>query len=130
MKEILKKIHQQSMNNKNSKSLKTEVVAGTDIENLYFDLDFGFFSAILACYNNHWVLRTSPDDWWNCIVRNVSQIIDENGDKNKVKDFFVAHEDKKLIEVNIGPTLGAIKYDCLFDQFSKVQFPIIISRWR
>ena len=45
-----------------------EVVIGSDGE-VFFDHDFGFFGAILACYNNHWVLKTSPDDWWNVIVR-------------------------------------------------------------
>ena len=45
-----------------------EFVIGSDGE-VFFDHDFGFFGAILACYNNHWVLKTSPDDWWNVIVR-------------------------------------------------------------
>ena len=45
-----------------------EVVIGSEGE-VFFDHDFGFFGAILACYNNHWVLKTSPDDWWNVIVR-------------------------------------------------------------
>ena len=45
-----------------------EFVLGSDGE-VFFDYDFGFFGAILACYNNHWVLKTSPDDWWNVIVR-------------------------------------------------------------
>ena len=45
-----------------------EFVLGSDGE-VFFDHDFGFFGAILACYNNHWVLKTSPDDWWNVIVR-------------------------------------------------------------
>ena len=47
---------------------KEEVVIGSDGE-VFFDHDFGFFGAVLACYNNHWVLKTSPDDWWNVIVR-------------------------------------------------------------
>ena len=34
----------------------------------------------LACYNNHWILRTSPDDWWNIIVRNVAQCINDGMD--------------------------------------------------
>ena len=45
-----------------------EFVIRSDGE-VFFDHDFGFFGAILACYNNHWVLKTSPDDWWNVIVR-------------------------------------------------------------
>ena len=39
-----------------------EAVQGTLDDNFYFDKDWGFFSTILACYNNHWTLRTSPDD--------------------------------------------------------------------
>ena len=50
------------------KKEEEEFVIGSDGE-VFFDHDFGFFGAILACYNNHWVLKTSPDDWWNVIVR-------------------------------------------------------------
>lgn len=94
-----------------------EVVIGSDGE-VFFDHDFGFFGAVLACYNNHWVLKTSPDDWWNVIVRNVSQAVDDNGEKNKVRDLFVAHEGKKEIFIDVGPTLSGIDYSWLFNQFS------------
>ena len=57
-----------------------KAVAGTTSDDIYFDHDWGFFSAVLSCYNNHWVLRTSPDDWWNVIVRNVSQSINDGMD--------------------------------------------------
>ena len=100
----------------------TEIVAGSDIQDLYFDCDFGFFSAILACYNNHWVLKTSPDDWWNVIARNVAQHVDENGEKNKVRDFFVDHQGKKTIEIFLPGRLDQIEYDWLFEQFSKIHF--------
>ena len=59
---------------------------------MFYDEDFGFFSAILACYDNHWVLQTSPDDWWNVIVRTVAQAVDENGNKDSVRKVFVEHE--------------------------------------
>ena len=87
---------------------------------VFFDHDFGLFSAILACYNNHWVLRTSPDDWWNVIVRNVAQTVDDNGGKERVRDFFVAHQGQKHIDIKVGPpgSLGHIDYSWLFDQFS------------
>jgi len=94
-----------------------EVVIGSDGE-VFFDHDFGFFGAVLACYNNHWVLKTSPGDWWNVIVRNVSQAVDDNGEKNKVRDLFVAHEGKKEIFIDVGPTLAGIDYSWLFNQFS------------
>ena len=85
---------------------------------MFYDEDLGFFSAILACYNNHWVLRTSPDDWWNVIVRVVAQAVDENGDKERVRSLFVDHEGKKDITI-IVPHLGTVDYSWLFDQFSK-----------
>ena len=44
-----------------------EVGKGSEVE-VFFDHDFGFFGAVLACYNNHLVLKNSPDDWWNVIV--------------------------------------------------------------
>ena len=98
-------------------------MAGTEVasedKDVCFDQDFGFFSAILACYNNHWVLKTSPDDWWNVIVRNVAQMIDDNGEKNKVRDFFVNHEGKKEIAIELPGRLDDIPYDWLFDQFSE-----------
>ena len=95
-----------------------EAVAGTESGEMYYDHDMGFFSTILACYNNHWVLRTCADDWWNIIVRNVAQAIDDNGEKNKVRNFFVEHEGKKTITIIVG-SLASMDYSWLFDQFSK-----------
>ena len=86
-------------------------------EEVFYDHDWGIFSSVLACYNNHWVLKTSPDDWWNVIVRNVAQMIDDNGDKPNVRSFFVDHEGKKTIEI-IVPSLVGIDYSWLFEQFS------------
>eukprot|EP00092_Neocalanus_flemingeri_P079403 GFUD01098924.1.p1 GENE.GFUD01098924.1~~GFUD01098924.1.p1 ORF type:complete len:425 (+),score=145.87 GFUD01098924.1:58-1332(+) len=96
-----------------------EAVAGTSCEDLFYDKDWGFFAALLACYNNHWVLRTSPDDWWNIIVRNVAQMVDKNGEKNKVRDFFVDHEEKKTILVLLPGRLDNMDHSWLFDQFSQ-----------
>jgi len=86
-------------------------------EEVFYDEDFGFFSAIIACYNNHWILKTSPDDWWNVIAKTVAQAIDDNGDKEKVREFFIDHDEKKEIEI-IVPHLATIDYSWLFDQFS------------
>ena len=66
-----------------SKFSEYQVIAGTKCD-IYFDHDWGFFAAVLACYNNHWVLKTSPDDWWNVIVRVFAQAIDSNGDKKGI----------------------------------------------
>ena len=95
-----------------------ELVVGSNSDDFYFDYDWGFFSTILACYNNHWVLRTSPDDWWNFIVRNVAAAIDENANKPNVRKFFVEHEGKELIEIELPGRLDQVNYSWLFDQFS------------
>jgi len=96
-----------------------EAVQGTLDESFYFDKDWGFFSTILTCYNNHWTLRTSPDDWWNVIVKTVANAVDENGDKTPVRKFFVDHQGKKKIVVLIPSRLDNVDYSWLFDQFSK-----------
>ena len=86
-----------------------EAVLGPTDE-IYYDEDFGFFSAILACYNNHWVLRTSPDDWWSVIARIIAQAIDKNAEKEAVRGFFVEHEGKKEINI-IVPKLATTNYE-------------------
>jgi len=96
---------------------KCEPVIGPT-EEVFYDEDFGFFSAIIACYNNHWILKTSPDDWWNVIARTVAQAIDDNGDKDNVRDFFVDHDGKTDITI-IVPHLATVDYGWLFDQFSQ-----------
>ena len=51
-------------------------------------------------------------------LRNASQAVDDNGEKNKVRDLFVAHEGKQEIFIDVGPTLAGIDYSWLFNQFS------------
>ena len=29
--------------------------------------DHGFLNTIMTAYNNHWVLKTCPEDWWSSI---------------------------------------------------------------
>ena len=94
-----------------------EWVIGSN-EEVWYDLDWGFFSAILACYNNHWVLKTSPDDWWNVVVRNVAQIIDEKGELANIRSFFVDHQGKKPITIATNATLDRTDFSWLFTQFS------------
>ena len=68
------------------------------------DADNGIFSAVLAAYNNHWKLRTSPDDWWFCVVKKVSFAIDKNAEEKAVRDLFVEHEGKKKLCVDVPTT--------------------------
>jgi hypothetical protein len=75
---------------------------------VYCDDDNGIFSAVLAAYNNHWKLRTSPDDWWFCVIKKVSFAIDKNAEEKAVRDLFVEHEGNKSICVDVPTT-------CIYD---------------
>ena len=51
-------------------------------------------------------------------LRNISQAVDDNGEKDKVRKLFVSHKGKKEIFINVGPNLAGIDYNWLFSQFS------------
>ena len=44
--------------------------------------------------------------------------MDDNKEKNKVRDLFVSHKGKKEIFIDVGLTLAGIDYSWLFSQFS------------
>ena len=89
-------------------------------ENIYFFGDCGLFSSIITAYNNHWKLRTSPDDWWFCVIKRVACAIDKNAKKESVRKMFVDHERKKTIEVVVRDTsIYTVDYSWFFDQIAK-----------
>ena len=45
------------------------------------DHDKGLFSTVLAAYNNHWVLKTRPEDWWTAISQIIATRIDQHAKK-------------------------------------------------
>ena len=63
--------------------------------------DKGLFSTILAAYNNHWVLKTRPEDWWTTISQIIATRIDNKANYKAVREFFVSHEGKKTLTVGI-----------------------------
>ena len=63
--------------------------------------DKGLFSTILAAYNNHWVLKTRPEDWWTTISQIIAIRIDKKANDKAVRKFFVSHEGKKTLTVLI-----------------------------
>ena len=73
-------------------------------EDVYSLGNCGLFSAVLTAYNNHWKLRTSPDDWWFSVIRRVACAIDKNATKESVRKMFVDHEGQKTIEVEVPDT--------------------------
>ena len=71
-------------------------------EMVSFGPDKGFFSTVQAAWNNHWVLKTRPEDWWTSISQTIAIKIDKHAKKNLVRQFFVSHEGKKKLTVQIG----------------------------
>ena len=89
-------------------------------EKIYWFGDCGLFAAIITAYNNHWKLRTSPDDWWFCVVKRVACAIDKNAMKDSVRKMFVDHEGKKTIEAEVPDTsIHTVDYSWIFDQIEK-----------
>ena len=87
---------------------------------IYCDADNGMFSAVLAAYNNHWKLRTAPDDWWFCVIKRVALCIDNNAGKESVRQMFVEHEGKKTLSVDVPTTcIYDVDYDLFFQQMSE-----------
>ena len=87
---------------------------------VYCDQDNGMFSAVLAAYNNHWKLRTSPDDWWYCVIKRVALAIDKNAGKESVRHMFVEHEGKESLCVDVAsPCIYDVDYNLFFQQMSE-----------
>ena len=77
-------------------------------------MDKGFLSVIMAAYNNHWVLRTRPEDWWTSIAQTIAIKIDKVAKEDLVRQFFVSHEGKKTLTVLIGPSISGIDDEYCF----------------
>ena len=89
-------------------------------ETIYSIGDCGLFAAVLTAYNNHWILRTSPDDWWFCVIKRVACAIDKNAKKGSVREMFVDHQGKKTIEVEVPEdNIYTVDYSWFFDQIAK-----------
>ena len=89
-------------------------------ETIYYLGDCGLFAAVLTAYNNHWKLRTSPDDWWFCVIKRVACAIDKNATKKSVRKMFVNHQRKKAIQVEVPDNnIYTVDYSLFFDQIAK-----------
>ena len=97
---------------------KQVVTAVGSEETVYSIGDCGLFATVLTAYNNHWKLRTSPDDWWFCVIKQVSCAIHKNASKESVRKMFVDHEGRRTIEVEVDD-ICAVDYSYFFDQISR-----------
>ena len=80
----------------------------------------GFLDTILTCYHNRWVLKTTPEDWWNIITFTVPAVIDQKSEVSSIREFFVSHEGKKQINIIVdGITDLDYNYSWLFTQFAE-----------
>ncbi|XP_078349759.1 uncharacterized protein LOC144634618 [Oculina patagonica] len=120
-KELLNEYAQERENIKQSRfDRPNEMIAALgSTENIYSLRDCGLFSAVLTAYNNHWKLRTSPDDWWFSVIKRVACAIEKNAKKESVRKMFVDHEEKKTIEVIVPNTsIYTVDYSWFFDQIA------------
>ena len=81
-----------------------------------YESDVGFLAAVLCAYNNHWLLKTSPEDWWIAITQKVAMTIDEKANDPSVKQFFVSHEGKKQLTVKVDPSIYNVDYEWFFNE--------------
>jgi len=86
-------------------------------EDVYHGQDKGFSSTVFSCYNNHWVLKTCPEDWWISISQKIARAIDKDANHEKVRTFFVSHEDKKTLSVDCTEfgSIYNVDYEWFFD---------------
>eukprot|EP00090_Calanus_glacialis_P013052 TRINITY_DN21665_c0_g1_i1.p1 TRINITY_DN21665_c0_g1~~TRINITY_DN21665_c0_g1_i1.p1 ORF type:complete len:394 (-),score=70.09 TRINITY_DN21665_c0_g1_i1:56-1237(-) len=124
VKDLMKRIATETENKLPQDSTRKPVgtktpVVGSNI-NVYRDhrYDKGFFSTIYDAYANHWVLKTTPEDWWFTLIRKVALDIDAYADTQVVKDFFVDHDGKKELIVDLGTSVYSANYSSFFDQMS------------
>ena len=85
--------------------------------------NYGFFSTVIECYNNHWILDMRPEDWFYTFVQTLSVAIDKQARTEEVRNFFVSHEGKKTLSVTVpDDTSLTVNYDWFLDQMlQKIQ---------
>ncbi|XP_068747060.1 uncharacterized protein [Montipora capricornis] len=99
---------------------KTKVVLGSEGEIYSLPADCGMFAAVSIAYSYHYNLRTSPDDWWFCVIKRVAYAIDANAKKESVRKMFVDHKGKKDITVFVEERdILKVDYEYFFDEITK-----------
>jgi len=96
-------------------SIKKTFVLGSK-EEVSYGPNVGLFATLLSSYNNHWVLKTCPEDWWITITQKIAVAIDKNANHPDVRPFFVSHEGKKTLTVQVGPSIYGVDYEWFFKQ--------------
>lgn len=97
---------------------KTPVLGSEDRE-VFSSGNYGFLTTVMEAYNCHYSLRTCPEDWWYTIICKISSAIDDHSKSEKVRDFFVSHEGKTTLTVQVGPSVFGVDYSWFLDQMTQ-----------
>jgi len=100
---------------------KIPVIGSSELVTRLHQHDAGLLSTVFDAYNEHYNLRTGPEDWWYTIIQTVALAIDANSKKEQVRNFFVQHEGKKKLVVRVGPTIciDCVDYSWFFEEMSQ-----------
>jgi len=102
------------------KHVKTKIPALGSRKKVFSNGNYGFFSAVMECYNNHWILNMRPDDWFYTFVQKIALAIDKQAKTEEVRKFFVDHEGKKTLTVFVPPTSPLhVDYSWFLDEMTK-----------
>lgn len=71
--------------------------------------DNGLVSAAYMAYSNHYGLVLRPDDLWTAIALSLGVYV--NGNAEEMRDYFVKHQGKEKITLNVSPIVDAAKLD-------------------
>merc|ERR1719334_2111065 len=98
---------------------KTSVVGvgsnDTIFSSMKYEKQKGLLETIFEAYARHYILVTTPEDWWFTIIRKVALDIDKVSQEKEVRDFFVSHQGKKKLVVIIGSSIYRDDYTPFFD---------------
>ena len=104
---------------------KSYALGSSSDDELLYRTDLGLFVCVKEAWENHWNLRTSPEDWWFPVACRIAKAIDTAAKSNykstsePVRELFVDHEGKKEIKVDLPVTnIYDIRYEDLFATFS------------
>jgi len=98
-------------------STKTYAIGSSKADQkIYYKRDLGLFQCVYESWKNHWNLRTSPEDWWFPVTCRIAKAIDEAAAHGRyqavVRDYFVAHQGKKLISIEVPvKTIYEVNYE-------------------
>ena len=94
-------------------------VLGSEDRRVMWSSNYGFFSTVMTAYDNHYSLRTCVEDWWFTIVHKIGLAIDNHSTQDFVRDFFVSHQGKKKLTVEVGKSVYGVDYGWFLDQMTR-----------